>query len=233
MKKRILIAAVTLSVLTGVVVMDGFFDIRLFSAVDMDYVFRVIQTREESKKIPSAIEDWYIYEECLAERSFPKDMMTELAKAFLSDEVQEFVCRYEADYKILTQTEIRAYVDLDPVMHKFHETEEAEIKECVWYRLRVEADRMTPDDLVVQGETCSYMFWRGSGGMEKGLPIGGSEVFFVDWGGNNFIISLISYLGKERLTVYFCDGTLIGNEAVMTKMENGGVEISYYRYGIR
>ena len=206
---------------------------RRSSVVDTDYVIRVIQTREESKKIPSAIEDWYIYEESLAERSFPKDMMTELAKAFLSDEVQEFVCRYEADYKILTQAEICAYVDLDPVMQKFHETEEAEMKECVWYQLRVEADRMTSDDLVVRGETCSYMFWRGSGGMEKGLPIGGSEVFFVDWGGNNFIISLISYLGKERLTVYFCDGTLIGNEAVMTKMENGGVEISYYRYGIR
>lgn len=232
MKKRVTIVVATLLLLISVIVIGRHFDGRLSSTVGMDYMLRAVQTREESEKIGSAIEEWDIFEDCIAERSFPKDMMAELAEAFQNDEIQEFVGSYEAEYKILTQKEIRAYVDLDPVMYKFHETEEAEMKECVWYQLRVEADKMTPNDLVVQDETCSYMFRHGSGGMEKGLPIGGGEVFFVTWDGNNFIISLISYLGKERVTVYFCDGTLIGSEAVVTKMADGKVEISYYRYEI-
>ena len=234
MKKRILIAAVTLSVLASVVVMDSFFDSRLSSAVDMDYVLRVIQTREESEKIPSSIiEPWYIYEDRAVESSFPKDMMTELAEAFLNDEVQEFVDSYEAEYKTLTQKEIGAYVDLDPVMHKFHETEEAEMKVSVWYQLRVNADKVTSDDLVVQGESESYVFLSSWGIMEKGLPIVGGEVFFVEWGGNNFIISpLKSYLGEERLGVYFFNGATYGREAVLTKAEEGGVEISYYYYAV-
>lgn len=233
MKRRIQVVVAALLLMVGAGETCRHFDSGFLSIVNMDYTVRLIRAKEESETMQGALEYWYLYEECFAESSFPQDMLAELAKAFQNDEVQEFVSSYEADYKILTKKEICAYVDIDPVIHKFYETEEAGIKECVWYQLRVEADKMAPDDLIVKSKTCSYMFLHGSERMEKGLPVGGGEIFVVNWEENNFMISPISYLGSERVVVYFCDGTLIGNEAVMTKMEDGGGEIRYYRYGIR
>ncbi|MBD5533930.1 MAG: hypothetical protein HDQ98_17355 [Lachnospiraceae bacterium] len=63
--------------------------------------------------------------------------------------------------------------------------------------------------------------------------VGGAE-FLVTCDENNFIISSKSHLGREMVTVYFyfLDDIVIDNEAVITKMADGKVEISYYRYEI-
>lgn len=230
MAKRIRSAILLVCLMLGIM----WYEINGMSPViKMDYLIRKIQTREKSENMWSAIEDYSVDWYGEVDESFPQELITELAEAFRKDEVQEFVSRYEADYKILTQKEICAYVDLDPVMHKFHETREAGAEECVWYRLRVAADNTAADDLVVCDEMCGYIFIRMGREMAKGLPISGNQLFFVNWEGNNFIVSIRSGHETEGIFVYYCDGYTYGREAVIEKTEDGDVEIGYYMYLVR
>ena len=233
MKKRITIAIVALLFLVSLFEIDQYDDNGGASVIKMDYLIRKIQTREKSENMWSAMEDYSVDWYGEVDESFPQELITELAEAFRKDEVQEFVSRYEADYKILTRKEICAYVDLDPVMHKFYETKETGTKECVWYQLRVAADNTAADDLVVCDEKCSYIFTRAGSEMGKGLPISGNQLFFVNWEGNNFIVSIRSDHEAEGIFVYYCDGYTYGREAVIEKTEDGDVEIGYYMYLVR
>ena len=188
-----------------------------------------INQMEEDNKVYNPIESGYFYLDIMAEESFSSEFIDELKNEFKRNNVKSFFDTYSENVKKMTNTEILSYVNADPILFRFHE----EIGESYdWFLVDVVPDKNSTKDIVVNSEEEKYVFRLWSNGeAEKGIPIYGQQMYFINWEDNRFIISLDKINTIEKIRAYlFTDP--YENIMVFEKTEDGNIETRFYRFTI-